>query len=606
MKYTEFYIKNYKGIKELTLKLDKDPKSNVTTLVGLNESGKTTILEAISLLNFSINPNTVHRLIPKSKKSNFTDTIEIHAKIKLDDVDEKIVKSFRNQFEFREILDVDSISIKMILKFKNSNFIQEESFYPQKANVLNLERIYSFKLKAIPKGGSNSREIKGPKKQEIILELVKKVPQIVYYPNFSFDFPSKLNLDEKNDQSLEQELYRDSISDILTTIGSMNIQSHIVDRLQNNSESDQEALESVANQMGIKITEVVFGAWDELFDSRGKEIQVLPKIDNEKKSFLELKLKDGANKYQISERSLGFKWFFTFLLFTEFRKNRGNEFGELLFLLDEPASNLHSTAQKKLLKIFEELASNCKLIYATHSHHLIEPKWLASAFIVRNKALNYEKGLGDYNPNNTEIEAMRYTAFVGSHPNQQTYFQPILDALEYQPGNLEDIPNIIITEGKNDFYTFRYINEIIIDEDLEEEDKRKHKLNFYPGAGASNLEPLIALYIAWRRDFTILLDGDAEGIAKKKDYLERFGSIVENRIFTLDDIDASFNIPTEKLFSNEERVKITQYQNPERTSFHKKSFNGAIQRMLIEEHIFELEATTIARFEKVFTFIGKE
>lgn len=604
MKYTEFYIKNYKGIKELTFNLDKSPMSNVTTLVGLNESGKTTVLEAMSLLNSSINPETVHRFIPKSRKSSFTDTIEIHAKLKLDVEDEELIKSFRNQLDFRKILNVDSILIKMVLKFENSNFIQEESFYPKKTDQLNL--IYNFKLKAIPKGGSNSREITGRKKQEIIPELIKKVPQIVYYPNFSFGFPAKLSLDEDSDQSLEQELYRSSISDILTTIGELNIQTHIVDRLQNNSEGDQEALESVANLMGTKITEVVFGAWDELFDSRGKEIQVLPKIDNEKKCFLELKLKDGANKYQISERSLGFKWFFTFLLFTEFRKNRGNEFGELLFLLDEPASNLHSTAQKKLLKIFEELASNCKLVYATHSHHLIEPKWLASAFIVRNKALNYEKGLGDYNPNNTEIEAVRYTAFVGSHPNQQTYFQPILDALEYQPGNLEDIPNIIITEGKNDFYTFRYINEIIIDEDLEEEDKRKHKLNFYPGAGASNLEPLIALYIAWRRDFTILLDGDAEGIAKKKDYLDRFGSIVENRIFTLDDIDPSFNIPTEKLFSPVERIKITQYQNPAKTTFHKKSFNGAIQRMLIEEHIFELEATTIARFEKVFTFIGKE
>ena len=40
MRYKSFHIKNYKGIKNLVLELDKDPISNITTLVGLNESGK--------------------------------------------------------------------------------------------------------------------------------------------------------------------------------------------------------------------------------------------------------------------------------------------------------------------------------------------------------------------------------------------------------------------------------------------------------------------------------------------------------------------------------------------------------------------------------------
>lgn len=43
MHYTQFRFKNFKGIEQMTLKLS----GPVTTLIGLNESGKTTILEAI-------------------------------------------------------------------------------------------------------------------------------------------------------------------------------------------------------------------------------------------------------------------------------------------------------------------------------------------------------------------------------------------------------------------------------------------------------------------------------------------------------------------------------------------------------------------------------
>ena len=49
MKYTKFTINRYKGIPRIELELSKKPSSNIFTLVGLNESGKTSILEAIYL-----------------------------------------------------------------------------------------------------------------------------------------------------------------------------------------------------------------------------------------------------------------------------------------------------------------------------------------------------------------------------------------------------------------------------------------------------------------------------------------------------------------------------------------------------------------------------
>src|ERR1700761_3981714 len=98
MKFTKFVIKNFKGIEEITFNLDKSPEANIYTLVGLNESGKTTILEAINIFHaedkgISVLDDTGQNIIdynsfiPISKRDNFNDTISIIATLILEDDD---------------------------------------------------------------------------------------------------------------------------------------------------------------------------------------------------------------------------------------------------------------------------------------------------------------------------------------------------------------------------------------------------------------------------------------------------------------------------------------------------------------------------------------
>ncbi len=592
MKYSSFYIKNYKGIKELTLYLDKDPRSNVITLVGLNECGKTSILEALSLLSKELEIPDRHKLIPKAKKYNFNGTIEVHATLTLDESDEHSISDFCVDNGFRQIEKITNIIIKLVYHFRDSKYIDANS-------GIN----YEFILRGKKKNQQHIRTIERDSDDwnnvcQHILES-ELLPPIIYYPNFLFDFPIKIFLETSQNESEEQATYRAVISDIMDTLGeNLSIEEHIVKRIRSNEAGIDEALESTIERISAKISNVVFTAWEQLFDSSGKEIRLKVGIDQSKNiCALEVRLKDGTEQFQISERSLGFKWFFTFLLFTEFRKNRRREKGEILFLLDEPASNLHSTAQQKLLMTFEKLATDCKLVYTTHSHHLVNPKWLSGAYVVRNKALKYEEEFS-FDSAKTDIEAVLYKQFAAKHPEQQTYFQPILDALEYRPGYLEQVPNIILTEGKNDYYTFKYVKEIIF------RDRNDWgELRFYPGNGADRNNQIIATYLAWGRDFVILLDGDEAGVKAKRRYEKEFGREVENKILTLSDIDPSFSYATEKLFSESERVEITRYFDPAATEFHKSKFNTALQNLYVEEHPFELASDTISRFEKIFEFI---
>ena len=87
MKLIKIEAQNFKGIEHIELNLDNAPFNNVFTLVGINESGKTTILEAINSFeyneenNLSLISNAIlpskEKIIPIKDKINFNGSIKI-------------------------------------------------------------------------------------------------------------------------------------------------------------------------------------------------------------------------------------------------------------------------------------------------------------------------------------------------------------------------------------------------------------------------------------------------------------------------------------------------------------------------------------------------
>ena len=130
MRYTAFSFKNFKGIEEMTLNLT----GPVTTLIGLNESGKTTILEAIFCFSYGaedlevINPEMASlrvpdQWIPISKRANFNDTIQICAVVELSEEDRRALRTYmRREFGLRLSNLPKSIEICEKHDFENSRF----------------------------------------------------------------------------------------------------------------------------------------------------------------------------------------------------------------------------------------------------------------------------------------------------------------------------------------------------------------------------------------------------------------------------------------------------------------------------------------------------
>ena len=607
MKYTGFLVENYKGIERLKIDLDFLPNPNIFTLVGLNESGKTTILEAIDFHQAS--GIDINSLVPKSKKDNFNGSISVTASVKLDEDDEQRVKEFAAKKWVELTKKIAKFDIQKKCAFVNSKHD------PSKDKPYWTISIVGKTNATPPAVQTGETPPPPPQSQEIddtdpvwqaIVKFIREelLPKIVYYPNFLFNFPKSVYLEEHPNEGDEQEFYRAVLQDVLDSLDSdLDLDTHLLARAKTNSDVDKENIEAVLNKMSAKITTSVFTKWGSISGTpvNNKEVSLGDSIkkDNEGHHYIDIKIKEGSHSYYVSERSLGFRWFFAFLLATQFRKYRRDEVSNTLFLLDEPASNLHQTGQQELLSSLELLTDGSMAMYSTHSHHLINPEWLSGAFIVKNRGIDLEKEPLEDNfvESKTDIIAERYHRYVANHPNEETYFQPILDSLHHRPGLLEKIPNIVILEGKFDFYAFKYFQDIIIK-------RPKYSLHLYPGAGASKHEDIIALYLAWGRKFIVLLDDDRGGKEAKKRYIELFGKLGENNVFTLADVSPDFNgLTTEDLFDSVEREKLMQEVFPAQPTYEKSKFNTALQEKYINGIEYKFENDTKKKFSAVLNFL---
>jgi hypothetical protein len=195
-----------------------------------------------------------------------------------------------------------------------------------------------------------------------------------------------------------------TLEDVTRRVRSEKYKKNWIEFFTSWSQADEKnSVQQIMDQASETITKAVFGKWNKIFGEEvgTKEIAVQYGVEKgrvfnkETKTYSDgtehdlyvwLEIKQGIRRFPVQDRSLGFRWFFAFLLFTQFRTRRDTE-RPVLFLFDEPAANLHSSAQERLIESFPEIATgNNMLLYSTHSHYMISPDWLEQTFVVKNSA----------------------------------------------------------------------------------------------------------------------------------------------------------------------------------------------------------------------------
>lgn len=575
MKHTFFEISNFKGIQDLRIDFDSAPSSRVITLVGLNESGKTTILEAVNFYTPKPQPlrslnitgyriQDPHDAIPISRRSNFTDSIKITAGYEL---------SPAEQHEFAELLakNLKLIPSSPLQRFRltQTHHFKDSKYDKRSAHYSEIPRLRT------PRGKKFRSASEFPEAwPKIDSWLAQRLPRVVYFPNFLFEIPEHIYLDTAPSDEPIHSFYRDLLQHILHAVDpGLDIKKHLIARAKSTDLNDVRSLRSVLSKLGGHVTKTVFDAWDRIFNRKHVAKEIVFEIDKDSKGlvFLQFQIKDGDDLFAITERSLGFRWFFTFLLLTQYQSRAGANVEGQLFLFDEPASNLHSSAQQQLLDSFQRFHPESRIMYTTHSHHLINPRWLESAYVVVNEGLTYDDEAA-YSTRESKVVVQRYRKFAAVHPDQTTYFQPILDVLEYRPSNLELALDAVFFEGKNDSYAMA-LAALQLGIDISQ-------ICFMPGTSSSNLRTPIQLYLGWGRKFVVILDADKEGYAQKRRYEVEFGKAVEGRILCLDDLDPTMkNCRLEDVVPATERRAIQERCYPD-SKAGKDQYNRALQELL--------------------------
>lgn len=564
MRFKSFTIKNFKGIKQTSIGISDDTPGDVITLVGLNESGKTTILEALS--NFgtedeevaslirSVQTSSEQDFIPKDRKAAFSGKISIES---LAEIEKSDLNYLKNVYKTQYSMDVDIGKIPREISIEMT-FYYEDSIFKKSITLWGLTFYLKSKgsKKHLPYSGRDSENSEKKKIWLVgIAELRNRLPKLVYFPTFLFNFPDRIYLSDgifAGEEKNVNDHYKNVIQDVLDSQGDgINLKKHVVERIDRlrASHSDitsfvvslfggdvKKQIDAVLQAASNEMSRVIFGSWNQILgrDIVDKRVQIDWQIDPEKNNtpYLELSIIDGQSRYSLTERSLGFRWFFSFLLFTQFRRNRKGD-GATIFLFDEPAANLHAKAQIKLLESFTRISGGLtKIIYSTHSHYMINPLWLEKAYIIENKSTNYDKEyeMTSFSVQVNDIVAVKYKRFLGQHPNQTTYFQPVLDALDVVISPMLRESKALVVEGKYDYHAISYFQ------------KRAgigKEVGIFPVNGAGNAGKLISLFRGWGVDFKILLDADQAGMKEKERYVEEF-MLLKDQVYTLGDIDPEF------------------------------------------------------------------
>ena len=127
-----------------------------------------------------------------------------------------------------------------------------------------------------------------------------------------------------------------------------------------------------------------------------------------------------------------------------------------------------------------------------------------------------------------------------------------------------------------------------------------------PGAGCNKNSTVIQLYMAWNKPFLILLDGDKAGEKSKIEYIKLIGEPIRECIKLYNDFAPEIgNVMMEDIFSDDEKLSITQRFDNTASKFNKSAFNTAIQNALINKEVISLSKETIEKFDKLLAELNK-
>ena len=576
MIYKRFDISRFRGVTDVTISLTR---GDLVLLVGLNESGKTSILRAIESFDFRNDPmsdNHESFLTSVRNKSAYdtnepaiiTAEIALDDPLEFDDVKRGLPSPLGDLDRLRTLKD-------FVNTLNDTGCVRISRLFPFKDGSPKMPR---YRIEA------NHAFLEDPAAEAIARWLVRLSPFILYFEDFTDRIPERIFIASSND-AFNPDWYDIIDGLFFHTSSTSSIESF--KKLHSRTKPRRDDARTVMNRVNKTLNDVFTEKWRKL--SGVRDISETELIDNfrERSRNFEIKITDAdGTAYSVDERSKGALWYLSFLMKTEFRRKKMRvESGKPIFLIDEPASNLHSTAQANMLKDFQQLVEDTSVIYTTHSQYLISLDNIRNTYVIRRNA-----GV---------VSATKWGDYLKEDIPTTSHYQPLANLLQLIPNSL-DVPwnRAVITEGPSDRHVLLVMYRALRGDNPT--------WVVYPGTSAFNLEPLIALNIGWQSDFRVLLDSDDAGKEAKVKYIGKFG-LDEETVQVLPEDGKKI----ETYFTEDERRRLytLAFGGKKMDRVTKNEFNGmfsmlASGRVEMSEVRKVLTEATEKRFATLFEALG--
>jgi hypothetical protein len=478
MKLKSVQVKNFKCVEDST-EFEVCP---VTCLVGKNEAGKTSLLEALYKLNPDVEQFGEFDVLleyPRRRRKEY----EQSQRAKDAEPDDALITKWELQDEDVELL----------------------------GPLLGPEAIQSRTV-TIRKGYYKGRKCK--------VDLEALLPTFVYFSKFLV-MNGRVSIDDIIDKQQEGRLS-----------GSERIFLALLDLVGTTPEkvrdvASSEELIADLEAASAPITEKICHYWSQnrnlrvSFHVHPGKAQDRPPFD--KGLVFETRILNTRHNVtlNVDERSTGFGWFFSFLVwFSQVRRTYGDN---LVILLDDPGFGLHAKAQEDLLQyISEELEPYYQVIYTTHSPFMLDARKLRRARTVEDVVVMADDGREKYM--GTKIGDRDLSTDADT-------LVPLQAALGYEiTQTLFTGKQVLLVERPSDFLYLKWFSERLAQKGRTALDSA---WTIAPCGEIQKMCALLSLLGEGRSNAAMLLDG---AVGRKKNSLSPDDSelLKDCRVFTAD------------------------------------------------------------------------
>ena len=337
-------------------KLDIDP--NITVIVGMNEAGKTVILQSLQKAG---------------------DALGLAAFDPVEDYPRKDLQQYLKRHASRP---EDVIRLTYALS---------DAEIAEIRNALHVEIPDGFTF-TVTSRYDNTRvpELDVDKLDEVWSWLEARTPRFLYFGDYEV-LPSKTNLADLAMRASNPALLNSDARGVLALLRMADIE--VADFAD---PGGYEALRAKIEGVSINLTDQIMEFWKQN-ENLEVAVDIMPDPKDEppynQGPNLYLRIKNTRHRgisTPFRQRSRGFIWFFSFLVWFDSVKNQfadaenGPERPHIL-LLDEPGLSLHALAQSDFLKYIDSLGKKHQVLYSTHSPFMVNADRLHQVRMIEDR-----------------------------------------------------------------------------------------------------------------------------------------------------------------------------------------------------------------------------